>query len=480
MSKIRELVEQREFGGGDEKDEDGLRLTDSPSVAPNGQFWVSSAIAKRLARLHANHKRIAAGALTIAALTIVAKALVAVREMSIAWRYGISGTVDAYQLSLTIVIWLPMLVSSVLGVVLVPRLVALRRRDDAQQGFVSELNGSVLALGTIIAIATYFSAPTAAELMASRLDPETLRLTTWMVQRLSPVSLFIVVGGYFTTRLQARERFSYTVTEAIPALTIATLVLGPFPARSAIPLIAGALIGYLGQVAILSRLVAIGDPPFGKISLKHRSREWESLYHSILMMALGQLVLTATNPIDQAFAARLGQGSVATLGYANRIIILFTGLASVGVGRALLPVLSKAVADGDLKLGRRQVIQWAWLLFAAAVVASFILWAVAPEMISLLFQRGAFKPDATVAVASVVRFGLIQLPFYFGGIALVQWIAAKGAYSALLWIACGALFVKLSLNFVLVPKLGLEGLMLGTAAMYGVSFLMQLHVSRRS
>src|SRR5690348_17183770 len=99
---------------------------------PSDSLASGSALSRRLGQVHANHKRIATGALTIAILTLIAKALVAVREMSIAWRYGVSSTVDAYQLSLTIVTWMPMLVSSVIGAVLVPRLVRLRSHADVR------------------------------------------------------------------------------------------------------------------------------------------------------------------------------------------------------------------------------------------------------------------------------------------------------------------------------------------------------------
>jgi peptidoglycan biosynthesis protein MviN/MurJ (putative lipid II flippase) len=439
-----------------------------------------SALSRRLLRVHANHKKIAAGAVTIAVLTVIAKALVAVREMAIAWRYGVSGIVDAYQLSLTIVTWVPVMLTAIMSVVLVPRLVMLDRRKPARDQFVSEFNGTVLVVGIGIALLTYLSAPWAARLMASGLGTQTLHLTAAMIQRLAPVSLFMIVTGYFTARLQARERFSYTVTEAVPALMIALLVLTPFAGHSAAPLILGALIGYLAQALILSRLVATGDPPLGKLSLRHRSEEWGTFYRSILMMTLGQMVLTVTNPIDQAFAARLGEGSVATLGYATRIVTLFSGLATVVIGRALLPVLSNSIADGAIDVGRRQAIQWAWLMVGSAVLGSILLWLVAPVMVALLFERGAFDARAAASVSAVIRFGVVQLPFFFGGIALVQWIAARGSYSTLLWIACAALVAKVLLNFLLVQRLGLGGLMLATAGMYALSFALQLYVSSRS
>jgi peptidoglycan biosynthesis protein MviN/MurJ (putative lipid II flippase) len=190
------------------------------------------------------------------------------------------------------------------------------------------------------------------------------------------------------------------------------------------------------------------------------------IYGSFLIMGIGQLLITAANPVDQAFAARIGEGAVATLGYANRIVVLFMGLATVIVGRALLPVLSEAVADGNFDLGRRQATQWAVLLLVFSTIGALLLWIVAPVLIELVFERGAFGARATHEGASILRFGTLQLPLYFGGIALVQWYAATGRFSELFALNVIALVVKVACNLLLVPMLGLSGIMISTAVMY--------------
>lgn len=440
-------------------------------------YAIAAPLLSRLARVHDNHKRVAGSALLIGMLTLVAKLFVAGREVAIAWRYGVSRTVDAYQLSLTIVTWVPMLLTGVMGIVLVPLLVRVHRQRGHRDGFVSELNGAVLLTAVAVGVATYIAAPAAARLLASSLDPGTLRMTSTFARDIAPVASLMIVAGYFTARLQSRERFGYTAAEAVPAAAIAIFVLSRFSLAYAVPLIVGTLIGYLAQLIVLAMLVVHGDPPLGTVAVRHRSDQWRAIYGSFLIMGLGQLLITAVNPVDQAFAARLGEGAVATLGYANRIIMLFTGLATVVIGRALLPVLSGAVADGELNLGRRQTIQWSLVLVGVAAAGSLLLWIAAPEFVRLLFQRGAFGEAATKEVSTALRFGGLQLPFYFGGIALVQWIAAKGFYSSLLWIAFGALVTKLLLNALLVTHFGLAGLMSATAAMYAFSFACQYVVA---
>jgi murein biosynthesis integral membrane protein MurJ len=431
---------------------------------------VIAALLSRLAAVHPNHKRIAAGAALIGVLTIVAKLFVAAREMVIAWRYGVGTTVDAYQLALTITTWLPMMLTSVMTVVLVPRLVALGNRPAERRSFVAELNGTVLMLGIAVAALTWIAAPAASALLASGSNAATLELTATMSRLMTPVALFAIVVGYLSARLQSRERFAYSVTEALPAITIGLLVIAPWVHGGAAPLIWGTLVGFLIQALVLGAMTARGDMGLGGLRIRHRSPEWRTLYGSLLVMAAGQVVLASTIPIDQAFASRLGPGAVATLGYANRIVMLISGFGAIVLARALLPVLSSTVADGSHELGGRQARQWVWLLMLIGAAITVAVWLLAPWVVSVIFERGAFTTANSEAVAHVLRYGALQIPFYFAGLTAVQWIAARGRYASLVVIACLAVLLKVAMNLVLVQSFGLAGIMMATAGMYALSF----------
>jgi putative peptidoglycan lipid II flippase len=430
---------------------------------------MTASLFARLSSPHPYHRRIAKGALVIGLLTLLAKIFVAGREIAIAWRFGLSGTADAYALALTATTWLPTMIAGVMAVVLVPRLVGVTRSAERRGGFLAELNGSVVALGVAVAALTWFAAPAASSLLASRTEPRTLELTAWMSAQMAPVALLVIGSAYLSARLQARERYGFSVTEAVPALVIILFLVTPAVFPGAAALTAGTVIGYLLQLIVLAAMVRKSDPPLGAMRFSHRSGEWSSLYGSILLMMAGQLLITASNPIDQAFAAPIGEGAVATLAYANRIVTLFSGFGTIVVGRALLPVLSAAMEDGNPELGRRHAIQWSAMLLGLAMLGSAALWVAAPELVRVLFQRGAFTSAASADVAEVVRAGLLQLPPFFAGIALVQWYAAMGKFRAMLGVTACALLAKLALNLLLTPLFGLVGIMAATAAMYAVT-----------
>src|SRR5690348_4345579 len=109
----------------------------------------------RLSALHANHKRVAQGAALIALLTVIAKIASAAREVAIASRYGVSGTLDAYQMALTITTFVPAILGSIATAVLVPLLIAVRARSSGRLRLIGELNGTVLLVSIAIAGLTW-------------------------------------------------------------------------------------------------------------------------------------------------------------------------------------------------------------------------------------------------------------------------------------------------------------------------------------
>jgi peptidoglycan biosynthesis protein MviN/MurJ (putative lipid II flippase) len=105
-------------------------------------------------------------------------------------------------------------------------------------------------------------------------------------------------------------------------------------------------------------------------------------------------------------------------------------------------------------------------------------WIAAPMIVQVLFQRGAFSVEDTTLVAAYLKLGLLQMPAFFGGIVLVQWLLASGRYKSVVLASFAALVTKLLLNFALVKEFGGTGIMLATAGMYTVNFLVLLFFVR--
>lgn len=413
--------------------------------------------------IHHDHKRVFKGAVSVGAFVLAGRLVGAAKEMAVAWRYGVSDVVDAYQIAFTLVTWLPVTLVSVLSVILVPHLVRSRQRDNGQGKFVAELNFAMLAFGLLFTCLCYLLMPWVVNLVAGNLPAATRFIARDMVIALAPAALCTLVVGVLAARLQALERHVNVLLEAVPAAIIIVCLLLWSSGHDMTPLVWGTVLGVIVQAVCLGALVRRREGSLGGLRPSLSADAWGGLYKSIGIMALGQFAMSWTTPLDQYTAAQLGENAVATLGYANRILALLTGIGATAIARATLPVLSEALAKGEVRQAWRHAQQWSWLMVGMGIAAIVAGWLIAPLGVRLLFERGAFTPTNTISVAQVLRFGLLQLPFFFGGLVLVQLFAGSGKYRTLAIAAFIVLAIKIPLNPVLSFFMGTPGIMLSTA-----------------
>src|SRR5690606_33626825 len=145
---------------------------------------------QRLAGLHADHRRIAKGAARVAFFLLLGKAAGALKEMAVAYRYGVSDAVDAYQFTLTMASWLPVTIVGALSVVLIPVLVRTRREGpQARALFRWQLPGGIIALGVVLVVLTSALSRFLLHWAGQGLDPRTQRMTSLLMPAFAPAAV---------------------------------------------------------------------------------------------------------------------------------------------------------------------------------------------------------------------------------------------------------------------------------------------------
>lgn len=421
-------------------------------------------------RASTNHRLILRGIGWTALFVLVGKMVSAAKEMAVAWRYGVSEQVDAYLFIFNLVTWPTSVWFAVLPVVLVPLFAKLNAlATDELAMFRKELLGLTTVLGLALAAIAWSSLQLLLQsswfVLPGISSAAALSMTPFMVM-LTPIGFLI---SLFSAWMLASGRTANTLFESLPAFAILLAVLF-LPGSFADPLVSGTLIGFASQlICLILVLVACGQFESPRFAL--RSSHWQVFWRGVGVMVVGQALMSLTTLLDQFFAAGLQVGSVSTLGYANRVLALIIGIGVTAVSRATLPVFAGAHAKNPAELARLSV-QWTRILLGAGVVAIVLGWWLAPYVVRLLFERGAFGPSDSAAVTSALRHGLLQLPPYFAGIVLLSLLSARGQYTGLALAAAAGLALKVVGNIVLVPMAGLTGIQWSTALMYLLYFLM--------
>jgi peptidoglycan biosynthesis protein MviN/MurJ (putative lipid II flippase) len=438
------------------------------------------ALRQRLAGLHSDHRRIAQGAMRVAFFLLLGKAAGAFKEMAVAYRYGISDVVDAYQFTMTMANWLPVTIVGALSVVLIPVLVRTRYEDRGRRArFLGELQGWVMAVGIVLAVLTYVAWPWVLEWAGHGLAGEAQRMSQELTFAFAPAALLTLMTGISAARLRAHERHINTLLDSVPAVVILIWVLLATTSTSVGPLLWGTLVGYAIQSGWLLWLAYRADGMWGRPRLAFGSHHWPDLVKAAGVMLIGQVAMSFVGPIDQYTAASLGANANATLGYATRLLSLLLGVGAASVGRAALPVLADIQSRGDRARARATALKWSVMMLGGGAMVTLIGWVAAPWGVGLLFERGAFTAQDTIRVAQVLRWGLLQMPFYFGVLILVQLLASQNRYRIMAAIAVANFAVKAMLNPMLAPAMGPSGIMLATSIMYASSYACYVMVALR-
>lgn len=424
-------------------------------------------VVHHLADPHSRHRQIAVGFVWVSVFVLIGKLASAAKEMAIAWRYGISEAVDAYVFVFNVVSWPITVWFSILTVILVPLFARIGNDNTLRLSqFRAELLGFTLISGLVVGILSYigFSALLRARWIGLS-EGALLRATEWI----GPLSLLVPLGfviSLFSVWMLAYSRHRNTLYEAVPPLVILVALVLP-PSWVPEPLIWGTIAGFaLHMFALAMPLCANKELDIPRFTFQ--SPAWGYFWGSIGIMAVGQALMSLTSIVDQFFAAHLGPGAISTLSYANRVLALILGLGALAISRATLPVFSEAFA----MQGQRPhylVLRWAKLMFLAGIVAAIIGWIFSPLIVKVLFERGAFAAEDTQEVANILRFSLLQIPFYFSSLVLVSGLSSMGRYRAIALIAVVNIFFKILINFILAAYFYLVGLVVATAIMYAVS-----------
>ncbi len=428
-------------------------------------------LAERLRRHRANpqsqHHQIAQGFLWVSSFVFLGKLAGAAKEMAIAWRYGVSATVDAYVFLFNLVNWPVTVWFSILTVVLVPLAARLRSDNPGElPRFRAELLGLTLLIGLVLGLLAWLLLPALLRAGWLGLSGPVLAQALPMAGGLALLAPLGAAISLFSAWLLAAGRHRNTLFEAIPALTLLVFLLLP-PGWMPEPLLWGTVAGFaLHMAALAAPLRQRGELPAP--ALARRSPAWQVFWAGIGIMAVGQVMSSATNLVDQFLAAGLSPGALSTLSYANRVLALLLGLGATAISRATLPVFSAAQAQ-DGQAVKALALRWAAIMFGLGVLALAVMWAIAPWVVRILFQRGAFTPSDTQAVTQILRLALWQLPFYFSGLVFVAALAAQRGHAKIALSGALNLVFKLPIAVLLVRLYQLEGLVVSTVAMYALS-----------
>ena len=180
----------------------------------------------------------------------------------------------------------------------------------------------------------------------------------------------------------------------------------------------------------------------------------------ILPAVLGAGVYLISRFIDLFFLSTLPDGAYTFLAMGDRLNQLPLGIIGIALGTAILPALSRFVAQDDRGGAFRlqsNAVELAMLLTVPAAVALFV---AGPAITSAFYVGGQYSVADGLATGAVVGGLVVGLPAYVLVKVLVPNFFARKDTRTPVWTAAISLAINIALNLLLIPRLGIVGLAL--------------------
>lgn len=178
-----------------------------------------------------------------------------------------------------------------------------------------------------------------------------------------------------------------------------------------------------------------------------------------LTVAIGQINLT----VDNIFASYFETGVVTYVNYAKDIVHFPQAIIGVVIGTIIFPTLSKAIAKKEMSRFKRGIERGLTLMYFILFPAIVGMMLLMPNLIELLYERGQFSHEATLATSTVAYY-------YFGSVLFFSLhnVITKGFYTLqkghlILFIGGLSIFVNILLNYLFTKLIGYQGIPLASS-----------------
>ena len=402
--------------------------------------------------------------------TLASRLLGYVRDMVVARAFGAGPVTDAFFVAFRIPNLLRrLLAEGALSTALIPVFSEYMARGG--RATFERMARAVTGVGTltlcVVTLLGMVLAPWIVTLMTPgwAAEPALTDLTVRLTRLTFPYLLLVGLAALATGMLNTHHRFfAAALGPAVLniAMILSVVLLASRFEPGIVSLAVGVLAGGVGQV-----LVQVPDLRRLGLSLTP-SAEWRhpalwTIARRLGPAALGLAAVQVTVLVNTLLASLLPRGAISYLYYADRVMEFPLGVFGVALATASLPTMSTQAARGDRAALSRTVGFTLRLSVFVAVPAVVGLVTLASPIVRLLFQRGEFGPEQTLATAQALAAYAVGLPAFSAVRIAAQTFYAVGETRTPVWLGFAGVVVNVGLALALMWPMEHTGLALASS-----------------
>ena len=397
-------------------------------------------------------------------LSIISKFLGFGREMALSYNFGASATTDAFLISQTIPSQIFSFISAGIATSFIPMYSRILKEEgkEGAHRYTNNLSNILLMLATVVVVIVFLFTKPLVKLFAQGFTGDTLELALKFTRIGVFGVYFSALSTIFAGYLRLHDNYILPTAAAFPInlIIIASLFIS---ARTNVYVLAvGSVLAAASQVLLLAPLIR-------KTGYKHRPViDFKDKYMKMMiMMALPVIVGSSVSRInvlvDRTLASAIAVGGISALNYADRINGFVNGFFVSSLVTVLYPTIAKMAVEDNTKGLKASIGESLSIINLVVIPATIGAMLFSKEIVSLLFGRGAFTPEAIQMTGTALFFySLGMAPAGLRTVLTRTFYAYQDTKTPMINSTIGVT-INIVLNVILSRFLGLGGLALATS-----------------
>ncbi|MCL2842912.1 MAG: murein biosynthesis integral membrane protein MurJ [Oscillospiraceae bacterium] len=418
-------------------------------------------------------------ALIITIITAISGILGFLRESVIAAVFGVGAVTDAYVISIRVVMISSLLVSVYLSKTFISTYLRTREEqgDDAALAVANNALGVSLVVNIGLMILVQIFAPQILQLTG--FDSEQVsasRIAIRIAALQLPILAFV---HFFFGYLSARKSFFGPNFMGIPMNIIMIAVCLIAGTQSGI--VGLSIAGLLGMVAqCLIFLIWLPKEKYRyKRSVRFNTPEIRSDVKILMPALVGSALLELNAWVDMIIATFLGEGIAAAINFATRLPNFVQGLLVLPIASMVYSYMSEYAAKNDTE--KMLNLLWKTVRTILFLVVPIIVIAIPSsfDIVRIVFERGAFTPEATLLTGTALMWylpSLLGLTIYNF---LIRFFYSLQDTKTPMFCSAVTISITIALSLWLSRFMGIGGIALATSIGSGLSSVLLLILLRR-
>jgi putative peptidoglycan lipid II flippase len=235
---------------------------------------------------------------------------------------------------------------------------------------------------------------------------------------------------------------------------------------------------FLGSLfsSILSMIILKKIIKFENFKKLNEFKSINDFLYKLPAVAISMLCFSIYQTIDSFWATQLGTSNLSYLGYCQRLLIALGALVITGPSTILIPRLTRSIEEGRNEDFLKDISLILKLVIALSSLVAVIGSIIGKEVITLLFQRGAFEIKDSVNVANILPYMLIGMVFMLCVVMLFRAFFTRNFKNEVVMLGLLSTLFYFIFSGIGSNYLGIKGIAISYIITWVLIFIISIHL----